>query len=77
MRRRAAGALHACSCRKSTVRKPCILSAKPANYFANRTVHSPLTTETGGSHGWNGCLRKRASISHYRFVVPADCSVPS
>jgi hypothetical protein len=62
---------------QSTVRKPCALSAKRANDFANRAVHSPLTTENEGSDEWVGCLGKRAPISHYRFAVPADRDVPS
>jgi hypothetical protein len=34
--------LSSCSCSKSTVRKPCGLSAEPANDFANRHMQSPL-----------------------------------
>jgi hypothetical protein len=41
-------------------------------------MHSPaINRKTGAFDEWKGYLRKRASISHYRFAVPADCGIPS
>ena len=64
--------------RKSTVRKPSALSAKPANDFENRPVQNPPNQKEMEAHyEWEGCFRKRAPVPHYRFFVSADCSFPS
>jgi hypothetical protein len=64
--------------RKSTVRKPCILSAKLANDFANRPVHSPSDQkEMEADYEWERYFGKRAPLPHHRFVVSTDCSVSS
>jgi hypothetical protein len=64
--------------RKSTVRKPSALSAKLANDFENRNVHNSADQkEMEADHEWEGCFGKRAPVPHHRFVVSADCSIPS
>jgi hypothetical protein len=64
--------------RKSTVHKPSAPSAKLANDFENRPVHSPPDQrEMEADYEWEGCFGKRAPLPHYRFIVSADCSVPS
>ena len=63
---------------KSTVRKPSSISAKLANEFENRPMHSPpYQKEMETHHGWEGCFGKRAPVPHHRFVVPTNCSFPS
>jgi hypothetical protein len=58
--------------RKSTVRKPFFLSAKPANDFENRPVHEQ---KREADYEWKGCFGKRAPISGYRFIVSSDGGV--
>jgi hypothetical protein len=66
------------ACRKSTVRKPSALSAELANDFENCPVHNPPDQKELEAHyEREGCFGKRAQVPHHRFVVSADCSVPS
>src|SRR5262249_7127278 len=62
---------------RSTVRKPFTRSANPANDFANRPVHCPLTNGEGQKYyEWDGYSGKCAPISHHRFAVSANRGIP-